>query len=322
MNQHPWCRLASLITIASVFLALRTSQADSRDPAAADALFREGREAMKRGDFVTACPKFAESQRLDPAGGTLLNLAECEEKRGMVASAQQHYREAGEAFPANDPRIAYVERRVAELDGRVPRITVGLAATSPAGTRVFRDGVELGAASLGAALPVDPGEHVIVVKAAGRQDARLVVSAKEGETKAVQVAAGGSKSEPVDAGPPTTTTPWRSVGYVIGGAGVVALGVGVAFALRAKSKDDDARSSGCDDHTCPWGDQRGIDLTSESRDSATVARVAILAGGLATVGGAGLVLFAPSQSRSRSATVRVAPSVGSGGLGLEARGAW
>jgi hypothetical protein len=63
------------------------TRAASADSAAAEALFREGRDAAKHGDLETACADFAESQRLDPAPGTLLNLAECEEKLGRVASA-------------------------------------------------------------------------------------------------------------------------------------------------------------------------------------------------------------------------------------------
>ena len=44
------------------------------DVAAAEALYREGRALMEKGDLDAACPKLAESQRLDPSSGTALNL--------------------------------------------------------------------------------------------------------------------------------------------------------------------------------------------------------------------------------------------------------
>jgi hypothetical protein len=46
----------------------------------ASALFTEARTLIKTGDYVSACPKLAESMRLDPARGTLMNLADCEAK--------------------------------------------------------------------------------------------------------------------------------------------------------------------------------------------------------------------------------------------------
>ena len=60
---------------------------------AAEALFVEGRQLFAQGDFAKACPKFEESNRLDPAVGTLLNLAACEEKAGKRAQACTHYAE-------------------------------------------------------------------------------------------------------------------------------------------------------------------------------------------------------------------------------------
>ena len=49
---------------------------------------------MQAGRFAEACPKFEESMRLDPAIGTLLNLARCYESMGDVPAACQRYAQA------------------------------------------------------------------------------------------------------------------------------------------------------------------------------------------------------------------------------------
>ena len=56
----------------------------ARDPIAAEALFERGKQLVEQGHTAEACAAFAESQRLDPAGGTLLRLALCHEASGQA----------------------------------------------------------------------------------------------------------------------------------------------------------------------------------------------------------------------------------------------
>ena len=71
----------------------------SADRTLAAALFREGKALMDKNDFTPACAKLEESERLDPGGGTLLNLALCHEKQGRWNEATEAFQKAIEADP-------------------------------------------------------------------------------------------------------------------------------------------------------------------------------------------------------------------------------
>src|SRR5687768_16841895 len=103
-------RLAPLAVAFALTLAW-SAPVFARDPAAAEALYRAGRDSAKKGDWDKACSQFAESQRLDPAPGTLLNLADCEERRGLIASAWSHYTEASTQFKPGDTRTKFSKER-------------------------------------------------------------------------------------------------------------------------------------------------------------------------------------------------------------------
>src|SRR5687768_5276645 len=118
--------IAFFVALVALVGVCTPASAQPRDPVAADALFREGREAMKAGDLLIACEKLKESQRLDPAPGTLLNLAECEEKRGRLAIAWEHARRALDTMAQSDERVAMASARVAALELRLPRLTIRL----------------------------------------------------------------------------------------------------------------------------------------------------------------------------------------------------
>ncbi len=81
---------------------------------------------MASGAYGDACARFSESERLDPAAGTLLNLADCYERNGQLASAWLTFREATTAAELSD-RAAWSEQASARarlLEPRLPTLTV------------------------------------------------------------------------------------------------------------------------------------------------------------------------------------------------------
>jgi hypothetical protein len=162
----------------------------ARDPASSEWLFREGRNLMKKGDFAPACAKLAESLRLDPAVGTLMNLAGCEERLGRSASAWQRWSAAADQLPPTDKRRATALTRARALERSLARLTINVGPSTPATAEVRRDDVPLGAASLGVPLPVDPGAHSIVLTAAGREGREVEVVVSPAEQKVITVEPG------------------------------------------------------------------------------------------------------------------------------------
>jgi hypothetical protein len=271
-------------------------------------LFEEGRTALERGDHETACSKFAESQRLDPAAGTLMNLATCEEHRGLHASAWQHWKEAIDQLAPGDDRVTFAQKRADALKGRLPYLTIRVAAGTPAGTRVERDGIALGGASIGVPLPVDPGEHRIVVVAPGHARRTFTVSMTEAEKKAVEVAPGAvlPASEPPPV--PAARAGSSPLGWVIGGVGVLGVGAGVVTGLmvaeRQRIVDDE-----CVDRVCT---ERGVEAADEGR-TLLIANAASWGVGIVGLGvGTYLLLSSGGESYpQRSAAFRSVPGGGS-----------
>src|SRR4051794_21941124 len=105
-------KLSLVLTATLGLMAHPLAAQSSSDKATAEALFANGRRLMASGDYAAACPKFAASQKLDPGVGTLLNLADCYEKKGQTASAWGEFLEAASAARA----IGSKEREQAARD--------------------------------------------------------------------------------------------------------------------------------------------------------------------------------------------------------------
>lgn len=160
-----WVLVLSLTTSAAI------AQSPSDSSALARELFAHGRTLMDAGDYTGACAKFAESQRLDPGGGTLLNLALCNEKQGKTATAWALFNQAIVLArkDGRSDRELFAREHVDALAPNLSRLVIVV----PSGVRVpgltlQLNGVEIGAAAWGTALPVDPGRQEISLTAPGK----------------------------------------------------------------------------------------------------------------------------------------------------------
>src|ERR1041384_1291549 len=137
----------------------RSARADGDRPAAV-ALFDDAKSLMTAGRYAEACAKFAESNRQDPQLGALLHLADCYEKAGRLASAWAAFRDAAElADRRADARSLSARDRAESLEPKLSRLTVVVPNDAAVeGLTIRRDGVALGRALFGVAMPVDTGE--------------------------------------------------------------------------------------------------------------------------------------------------------------------
>lgn len=305
-------RKASFSAAVLLMLAL-APHAQAQSAAAAEALFQEGQAALEKGDWNVACPKLRESDRLDPANGTKLNLADCEEKRGHLATAWELYRKLSDTLPTGDERLPYAQQRAQAIGPRVPRLALKLAADAPPDTQATLESLVLTAASFGTALPVDPGPHRVIVSS-GAAKRSYSVTLAEGETKTLEItphaeAAVAPARAPAPASPSTTTTDHagghdtRTLGYVVGGVGVAGFAVGAITGIIGLSKQSTGNDN-CDDvrRVC---NQAGIDANDTARTMAPISTIGLVVGVLGVGAGAYLILTsAPSHSVAVGTQVR------------------
>ena len=295
------------------------ARADGANAAAAEALFSEGRRLMNAGDFANACPKFADSERLDPSVATLLNLGACYEKAGRTASAWATFRAAVSAAQAakRDDYLSTAQKRASALEPTLSRVIISETDTSVQGLEIKRDGVAVTQAEWGVPIPVDPGAHVIEASAPTKKpwQTTLTIAAGAAPTTVeiplledapapppAPVPIAAPPPSPADNPPVTSDAPARdassgssqkTIAVVVGAVGVIGLGVGTAFVFSAKSSYDESLTH------CPTTknvcDGTGVTQRDSALKSGNFATVAYGVGAAALATGVVLWLTAPSS---------------------------
>ncbi len=306
--------------LVALSVALLAPAAYAQVPTAADqtlaqTLFDEAVKLMDQGRFAEACPKLAESQRLDPGGGTLLNLGFCRQNEGKLASAWATYNEAlSQAIKdGRKDRETAARTHVDELEGKVAKLAIDVsdAAKQIADIEIRLDGTPVRQAAWGVLSPIDRGSHAIVVTAPGKREHHASVEVKSDGT-VQRVSIPPLENAPVTAPPPlgAENHPSRAqatVGWVAGGAGLVLVGVGALFGGLAIDAHNQSNAQ-CQfpGNTC---NQQGYDLNERSKTYAWISDFGVGIGAAALVTGVILIVTAPKASP------RVVPVVSTNGAG-------
>ena len=331
-----------LATFLAVAVAPSSAHAQGAGKqAAAQAMFEDAKKLMTKGDFGAACQKFSDSQNLDPAPGTQYNLANCYEKNGQTASAWATFKSAAASYRAHN-RAEWETKardRAAAIEPKLSKLTIVVPAESNVpGLEVRRDGQALSGSELGAAIPVDPGEHVVEATATGKKPWKSTakVAPTPGEQKftvgpleaAPKVATPTPAPTTAPTPPPTTVAALpepppnkgsgqKTAGFValgIGGAGLV---VGGVTGVMAMSKNKTANDACPNDGAC--ASQAAVDANSSAKSLATISTVGFIVGGVGLAAGIVLLATAPS-STPKTGSLHLVPTAGPSGGGLAAFG--
>lgn len=323
--------------LVSGSLSFSTLAASAADPAA-DALFTAGKILLAEGKVSEACEKFEESHRLEPLLGALLNLANCREQEGRLATAWTRWGEAADlAAQTGDARKDFADGRRRELEPRLPKLEIRVSG-DPGGMLIFSDGAEVRTALRGVPVPVDPGEHVVEVTKDDEVLFRQKLVSVEGKPQVVELdlakiatqpSLGRRQGAPPKRPPPlppkpveTGTSTQTVVGFIVGGTGIAAAAAGFVFgglALGEKSSADDP--SNCTSQgSCA---QTGLDAISGAETFSHVSTGLVIGGATLTALGLVLVLTAPSGGASEldqraqlEPTIHLGLAPNPGGLGL------
>ena len=325
-----------IATLAAAIVVAASPPPAHAQTAEAEVLFREGRKLMDAGKTAAACEKFAASERLESSIGTLLNLGDCYEQLGKLASAWASFKKAeatARRGGKDGKRLAEAKRRARLVEVDLSMLTILVPPDSRIEGLVVRRGdVVVDGAVWGAAVPVDSGPYVISAEAPGRQRWQTEVTVAERSDRdtitvpRLERISFSPEPEPEPEPEPVqpmsvertyrsggTFSTTRRVAVGVGVAGLGAIGGGLAYGVRAR-RFQAAADEVCPTQTC--NNAEALAVNEEAQDSALRANILFAAGGAAV--GAAIVMWIVGAPDDRVVSVR--PVAGDGELGVSLGG--
>jgi hypothetical protein len=301
--------------------------AEAKEEAAAK--YREGLslfEAEKPGE---ALPLFREALAITNSPNARLMVAMCLKQTGQVAAAYREMQAILETPDAqNNPKyertLESARAELERLQQEVGKLTIEVEG-SPPGLQVTIDGESVEIAEDSPPIVLKGGDHELVATADGLETDERTVHIEPGHGKVIKLAleppAPEPEPEPETPPPPAPAEPepasnnLQTIGYVVGGVGVVGLGVFATTGLMAKSKYDSVNDA-CGGERCE--DPKYADDIDSGKTLQTVANVSLIVGAAGVLTGSALILFGGS-GQPEQPTVAAAPLPGGAYLGYSGR---
>lgn len=220
--------IAAARMIFTEALELEKQATKEKDSEKARILWKKALEKVQRVGQVKMTPQVR------------YHIALCQEQVGQWVNAINNYERAAQEARDQGAKgwavMASAPGRAKTLRGRVGHVTLTVEGTVRT-SKIILDGKELPMALLGTEIPLDPGEHKLLVVRGDETifEKKLVLSEKQKESIQLQIDDPEPLPEPVK--PVATATgakspadvveegPSRWPAYLVGGVGVAALGV-------------------------------------------------------------------------------------------------
>jgi hypothetical protein len=321
-------------TVLALVIALAASASavvHAQPAVEAEQLFREGKALRAAKKYDEACTAFEGSQRLGPSVSTLMNLADCRELNGQLASSWALFLEVVSTARKDDKLKVLADKAKQRADALEPRLS-HLIINVPDESRIeglviTRNDVVIDAATWNRAMPVDGGTYKITGKAPDHEPwSTEVTVAAEKETRSVDVprfkALSGNGEEPDPR--PIETRPGerdgggggmsgkRKIALGLGGVALASLGVAVAFELSGRSTLDEYDNA-------PAGPDRDA-LYDDANGKHHLAQYLAIAGvGCAA---AATFLWLTGGTSDRADATALVPTLGASFAGASLQGAW
>lgn len=301
------------LLLCAALVGLPVATASAEGPSAAEVLFREGKTLLDSGQLEQACRVLEESNRLEPAGGTLLNLASCYERLGRYASAERALTEARRLAEdaGRDDAKKFIEQRLGAIAPNVSILRVNLGERQPTRTTLEVDNVTIELKGSTTELRLDPGPHELRVETEGlpvwRHKLTLEGAGATADVEVGPVPAPVPTPLPVEPkavvvkpmAPPVATGlgPFEITGIVglaVGGGMLLAGGVIGGLAIDAWSE----ASERCPQPDCT--DEGGVARSQDAVSFGNTATGLLVSGAVVALAGGAFLLIGKLQSSARA----------------------
>ncbi|MBI5535957.1 MAG: hypothetical protein HY898_24770 [Deltaproteobacteria bacterium] len=247
---------AALLLVAATVAGTPARAADPQDTLTtawtdrARDLYNEGRDLYAKQEWEKAHAAFRAAAGVKQHWQIAAMLGHCEVRLGRFRDAAEHLawalRKGGKA-----PSTQELNAMQIAFDGSRSRVASMIVQVDVAGAEVLVDNAPIGVAPLLDPVFVAPGNHRFEARASGRTPVFTTVDLAAGASQILELSFSEGAAQ-ISKAPPTQRpeTPSTDSGVqprtiaLIAGAGLTAisLGVGIGYALKKSSADDDAKS--------------------------------------------------------------------------------